>query len=171
MTITLKIDGRLLDQVRQDLRRPHPFAYERVGFLTAGASASGRDLTLAVRGYMPVEDGDYERDPRVGAKIGSGAMRKAVQAAYRPAATLLHIHTHGGHGRPGFSGVDLDSADTFVPGFFETTPRMPHGLIVLSDNSARGLLWLDGARRPHDIDTFIRIDAPMQRDWGTHELA
>ena len=70
-----------------------------------------------MRGYTPVADEDYEIDPRVGAKIGSAAMRKAVQSAYRPAATLLHVHTHGGHGEPGFSGVDLNSAKDFVPGF------------------------------------------------------
>ena len=55
-------------------------------------------------------DEDYEIDRTVGAKIGSAAMRKAVQSAYRPAATLLHVHTHGGHGKPGFSAVDLNSA-------------------------------------------------------------
>jgi hypothetical protein len=171
MKVTLKIDGRMLDDVRRDLARPHAFAHERVGFLTAGASAIGPELMLMVRDYRPVDDADYEHDPRVGAKIGSAAMRKAVESAYRPPAVLLHIHTHGGFGRPGFSQVDLRSADDFVPGFFETTPRMPHGLLVLSDNSACGLLWLAGARPPVDINTFIRIDAPLQGAWGNHELA
>jgi hypothetical protein len=86
-----------------------------------------------VRDYTPVADEDYEINDKVGAKIGSAAMRKAVQSAYRPAAAPIHIHTHGGHGKPGFSGVDLNSAKDFVPGFFETTPRMPHGgLLVLA---------------------------------------
>ena len=171
MTVHLKIDGRLLDDVRQDLRRPHPFAHERVGFLTAGAADLGNRLLLLVRGYTPIADEDYEIDRRVGAKIGSAAMRKAVQSAYRPAATLLHVHTHGGHGKPGFSGVDLNSANEFVPGFFETTPRMPHGLLVLSNDAAHGLLWLADSRAPVAIDQFLRIDAPLQREWGTHDLA
>ena len=105
MTVHLKIDGRLLDTVRQDLHRPHPFAYERVGFFTAGVADLGDRLLLLVRDYTPVADADYEIDRKVGAKIGSAAMRKAVQSAYRPAATLLHVHTHGGQGKPGFSGV------------------------------------------------------------------
>lgn len=171
MTVHLKIGGPLLDTVRRDLDRPHAFAYERVGFFTAGAADLGDCLLLTVRDYMPVADEDYELDRKVGAKIGSAAMRKAVQSAYRPPATLLHVHTHGGHGKPGFSRVDLESARTFVPGFFETTPRMPHGLLVLSDDAAHGLLWLANDRPPVSIDQFQRVDTPLQREWGIHELA
>ena len=171
MNVHLKIDGRLLDQVRQDLCRPHPFAHERVGFFTAGVADLGDQLLLLVRDYTQVADEDYEIDHKVGAKIGSAAMRKAVQSAYRPAAALLHVHTHGGRGKPGFSGVDLNSARTFVPGFFETTPRMPHGLLVLSNDAAHGLLWLAGDRPPVIIDQFQRIDAPLKREWGSHEMA
>lgn len=171
MTVHLKIDGRLLDLVRQDLHRPHPFAHERVGFFTAGVADLGARLLLLVRDYTPVADEDYEIDRKVGAKIGSTAMRKAVQSAYRPAAALLHVHTHGGRGKPGFSGVDLNSAKDFVPGFFETTPRMPHGLLVLSDNAAHGRLWVASERPPVAIDQFQRIDAPLQREWGGHVQA
>jgi hypothetical protein len=171
MKVHLKIDGRLLDLVRQDLRRPHPFAHERVGFLTAGVADLGDRLLLLIRDYTPVADADYEIDRKVGAKIGSAAMRKAVQSAYRPAVALMHVHTHGGRGKPGFSGVDLNSAKEFVPGFFETTPRMPHGLLVLSNDAAHGLLWLSGDRPPVTIDQFQRIDAPLQREWGSHEVA
>ncbi|WP_428150905.1 hypothetical protein [Brevundimonas sp.] len=167
MKVTLKIRGEVLDEIRRDLIRPHAFAHERVGFLTAGAVGMGEDLMMLVRDYQPVADEDYEFDPRVGARIGSNAMRKAVQSAYRPAATLLHVHTHGGRGRPAFSHVDLASAADFVPGFFETTPRMPHGLLVLSDDDASGILWTDGKRTRSEIDLFIRTDAPLKRTWGT----
>lgn len=166
MNITLKIDGSVLDSMRSDLARPHFFAHERIGFLTAGATFSGQDLMLLVRNYTPVEDDDYERAPGVGARIGSNAMRKAVQSVYRPAGALLHIHTHGGLGRPGFSGIDLASADEFVPGFFETTPRMPHGLLVLSNNSVRGQVWLTPNGPALPISRFTRIGDSIQNDWG-----
>ncbi|WP_439373034.1 hypothetical protein [Bradyrhizobium sp. DASA03120] len=120
MKVSLKIAGSLLDQVRRDLARPHFFAHERVGFLTAGAAAVAGDLMLLVRGYMPVADEDYEVAPGVGARIGSNAMRKAAQAAYRPPSALLHVHTHGGRGLPKFSGIDLESGDKFVAGFFQS---------------------------------------------------
>jgi hypothetical protein len=165
MKATLKIRGPLLDAIRRDLARPHAFAHERVGFLTAGAAATPDGILMLVRDYRPVQDDDYEEDVRVGAKIGSNAMRKAAQSAYRPAAVLLHIHTHGGHGRPQFSGIDLRSADEFVPGFFETAPRMPHGLLVLSHDSVRGRLWLAAFREPVEITRFVRVDAPLQQEW------
>jgi hypothetical protein len=171
VTVHLKIEGRLLDAVRQDLHRPHAFAFERVGFFTAGAADLGDRLLLTVRDFTPVADEDYEIDRKVGAKIGSAAMRKAVQSAYRPAATLLHVHTHGGRGKPAFSSVDLNSAKHFVPGFFETAPRMPHGLLVLSNDAAHGILWLANDLSPVNIDEFQRIDAPLQREWGEHVLA
>jgi hypothetical protein len=126
---------------------------------------------MLVRHYWPVQDEDYEHDPRVGARIGSAAMRKAAQSAYRPAAALLHIHTHGGCGRLQFSGVDLRSADEFVPGFIETAPRMPHGVLVLSHDSVRGRLWFAADRDPVEITSFVRVDAPIQNDWRSHDLA
>jgi hypothetical protein len=166
MKATVKITGAMLDSVRADLSRRHAFAWERVGFLTAAATATPDGLLLTVRDYLPVADGDYERDPRVGAKIGSAAMRKAIQAAYRPQLALLHIHTHGGYGTPGFSRTDLESAHEFVPGFFGPIPKMPHGLIVLSNNAASGLLWLRSDRDAVKISEFIRVGAPYQRVWG-----
>ncbi len=172
MKIKLKIAGHILDWVRNDLRRRHPFAHERVGFLKAGAADAAGDLLLTVLSYMPIADDDYENGHGVGAQIGSNAMRKAVQAAYRPPSALLHIHTHGGRGVPGFSPVDLDSAREFVPGFFQSCPRMPHGLIVLSNNAATGLLWLSPNRPPEPIAQFIRVDRPIVNQWsGSHELA
>ena len=122
MMATVKIKGAMLDDVRGDLSRPHAFAYERVGFLTAAATATPGGLLLTVRDYLPVADGDYERDPFVGAKIGPAAMRKAIQAAYRPPLSLLHIHSHGLLGVPRFSRTDLESAHEFVPGFFGPIP-------------------------------------------------
>lgn len=172
MKVVLKINGPLLDLVRLDLARPHPFAHERVGFLTAGAAAAPGGLMLLVRAYMPVADEDYEAAPGVGARIGSDAMRKASQAAYRPVSSLLHVHTHGGRDLPGFSGVDLESGNKFVPGFFQSCPKMPHGLLVLSDNGATGLLWLDRGSPSVRIDNFARIDRPIVRQWSAkHEMA
>jgi hypothetical protein len=112
VTALVKIMGPLLDAIRRDLARPHPFAHERVGFLRAGAATMPGGLLLT-----------------------------------------------------GFSGIDLSSADEFVPGFFETAPRMPHGLLVLSDDSVTGLLWFDPRRPAKDISGFARIGAPLRSDW------
>lgn len=164
MNARIKILAPLLATIREDLARTHAFAYERVGFLTAGAAAINEDrLLLLGRTYRPVDDEDYIPDPAVGVKIGSDAIRKALQAAYRPPAALLHIHTHGGTSRPEFSGVDRRSAADFIPSFFNPVPKMPHGILVLSDDSAKGLLWIAPDRPPLDIVDIISVGSPYTK--------
>lgn len=63
--------------------------------------------------------------------------------------------------------MDLNSAKDFVPGFFETTPRMAHGLLVLSNDAAYGHLWLANDRPPMTISQFLRIDTPLQSELGS----
>ncbi|MBB1090449.1 hypothetical protein HUU61_04030 [Rhodopseudomonas palustris] len=145
MNIHLKITDQLLSTARSDLDRPHRFAHERVGFFTAKATIADGILIILAADYQPVADEDYERDPNpnVGARIGSNAMRKALQFAYRSRASLLHVHSHGRLGQPQFSRVDLISGAEFVPGFFHAIPRMPHGMMVLSNDSANAMIWLN----------------------------
>jgi hypothetical protein len=166
MKIHIKITNELLASVRTDLRRPHTFAHERVGFLKAGASMAGETLLLFAIAYQAVADEDYERDPRVGAKIGGNAMRKGLQFAYKSRSTLIHVHTHGGRGRPEFSGVDLKSGAEFVPGFFHAIPRMPHGMLVLSNDSATAKIWLDEADHGAYASGFTAIGAPLAKFGG-----
>jgi hypothetical protein len=161
MKIHVKITGELLASIRADLCRRHAFAHERVGFLKAGASMVDRTLILFAIAYQPVADEDYERDPLVGARIGGTAMRKGLQFAYQSRSTLLHVHTHGGRGRPEFSGIDLRSGAEFVPGFFHAIPRMPHGMIVLSNDSATAKVWLDEFDHGSYASCFTAVGAPL----------
>lgn len=163
MKIRLKIHADLLEGIRRDLERPHAFAAERVGFVTAGVAVSGEWLLLLAREYHPVADEDYLRDFSAGATIGSDAMGKAAERAYEPRSALLHIHYHGGRGKPAFSGTDLRSGAEFVPGFFHVTAKMPHGMLVLSDDSATGMLWLDGKKDGTDIDEFVSVGSRIEK--------
>lgn len=172
MKIHIKITEALLAQVRGDLHRRHPFALERVGFLTAGATRSrDGDILLLCRSYHLVEDEDYEASETVGAQIGSDAMRKAIEVAYPSRSALLHIHTHGGRGVPDFSKTDLVSGAQFVPGFFNALPRMPHGLLVLSDTSARGLVWSAKFAQPKYVDGFTQVGRSVQKFGDRYEQA
>ncbi len=172
MKAHIKIAGALLSAIRADLHREHSFAFERVGFLTAGARWTGDgNLALLCRDYQSVADEDYERSSSVGARIGPNAMRKALQAAYQHKSAILHIHTHGGRGRPEFSSVDLNSAQDFVPGFFNALPQMPHGIVVLSNDSARCLLWTGAKDRPRYVDGFQQVGAPLIKFGAAHEPA
>lgn len=135
--------------------------------MTAGVTSDGSgNLLILARDYSAVADQDYVRHPYAGASIGPDAMRKGLQHAYKTRAALLHIHSHGGRGRPRFSTLDLESGAEFVPGFFNVIPQMPHGLVVLSEDSACGLVWRGSNRKAFYVVEFCQVGAPYIRFGG-----
>jgi hypothetical protein len=161
MNIHFKITSALLTAVRIDLRRPHPFAHERVGFIASGMSSTGNDLLILARVYRPVLDEDYLNDPSVGAMMGPDAIRKSLEWAMQTRAALFHVHTHGGRGMPQFSGIDLRENAKFVPDFLKVAPQYGHGAIVLSDTAARGQVWLSREQKYTFIDRFTEVGSPL----------
>ena len=163
MKVCFKITTVLLTAIRADLQRPHPFARERVGFISAGLSAVGDGLLVLAREYRPVDDDEYLNDPTVGAMMGPAAIRNALQWALQDGVALFHVHTHGGDGVPGFSGIDLRENAKFVPDFFKVAPQCAHGAIVLSDTAAHGLIWFGRAQANHIIASFVEVGVPLQK--------
>lgn len=161
-----KITGALLSVVRGDLARPHPFAYERVGFIAAGLSAAEDDLYILAKSYHPVEDHDYLPDTTVGAMVGPDGIRKALQLAMNEGVAVFHVHSHGGFGRPEFSGIDVAEQTRYVPNFFQVAPQCAHGALVLSSDSAHGHLWLNESRTYRIIGRFTEVGNPLT-SWGT----
>lgn len=143
MKINLKVSRPMIEQIREDLLRPHPFAFERVGFLFVKPGTAERDsLLLLSSNYMPVPDDQYINDPDVGAKINSAAIRTAMQTVMDTGAGAIHIHTHPHSGNPEFSKVDKLNNKRLIPSFRNANPNLPHGAIVMSDNMINGLIWL-----------------------------
>ena len=163
MKIRFKITAALLWTVRIDLRRPHPFAHERVGFISAGMSAASDDVLILARSYRPVLDEDYLRDSSVGAMMGPEAIRKAMQWAMQSGVALFHVHTHGGRGVPDFSSVDVRENAKFVPDFCKVAPQCVHGALVLSDTSAQGQVWLGRGRPNSFVEHFTEVGAPLRK--------
>ena len=164
MNIRFKITSALLATIRIDLRRPHLFAHERVGFIAAGLAAAHDELLTLVQEYRPVRDDEYLQDPSVGAMMSAEAIRRARQWAMDDRAAIFHVHTHGGRGIPGFSGVDNRENAKFVPNFVSIAPQYVHGAIVLSDTAAFGQVWL-GRKSPQPfIATFSEVGMPI-RSW------
>jgi hypothetical protein len=165
MTVIFRARDELFAAVRRDLQRPHPFAAERVGFLLCRAGGvAGCGVVILAADYHAVDDNDYLDDRRVGAMMGSGAIRKAMQRAYNGGAqdiSLFHIHMHEHLGTPGFSRVDLTESVKFVPDFFNALPAMPHGAIVLSHDRAAGLCWPKPGASPVPIGRFASVGAPL----------
>ena len=167
MNVRFKITTSLLAAIRGDLRRPHPFARERVGFISAGLSAAhDAGLLVLAREYRPVPDDDYLRDPTVGAMMGPDAIRNALQWALQDGVAIFHVHTHGDDGIPEFSRIDLRENAKFVPDFFKVAPQCAHGAIVLSNTAADGLIWFDRSQPGYSIASFVEVGVPL-RKWST----
>jgi hypothetical protein len=164
MNIVLRMLRPLLQQIHEDLSRPHPFAAERVGFLTSGvASLAEPGLLLLGENWHPVADEDYLQDAKVGACIGGGAFRKIFQIAYRQPIAILHVHRHDHRGKPGFSFTDERSMREFVPGFFNACRSRPHGALVLSHDSAVGAIWTEANGPRHALRIVDVIGRPREK--------
>ena len=82
MNIRFKITSALLATVRIDLRRPHPFAHERVGFIAAGLAGAHDELADSRAGNTGrCATTSICCDPSVGAMMSDQAIRRARQWA------------------------------------------------------------------------------------------
>ena len=166
MKVTFRITKGLLKKVHHDLDRKHRFTAERVGFIACKASAlPDNGLLILARDYFPVEDDDYMNDPRVGAMMGSNAIRKAMQVAYSQNLSLFHVHRHEHRGLPSFSPVDLTESAKFVPDFWNVQPTLPHGTIVLSHDQLNGLCWMPGTRNVLPFTDMTVVTSPLVKIW------
>lgn len=164
MTVVFKIAEGLLRSVMEDLRRPHAFALERVGFLLCRPSdLPDGGVAIFAGAFHSVADKDYLDDQTAGAVMGPDAIRKALQVSYNKNASMFHVHIHEHQGKPCFSGIDKRETSLFVPDFWHVQPLLPHGAIVLSKDSAFGKCWVPNADRPHEITDFVSIGAPIRR--------
>lgn len=163
MRIRFKLRQNLLRAVLKDLRRPHAFAGERVGFfLCRPAQGDNDDLIILAEEFQSIADDDYVRNPRAGATMGSAAIRKALQCSYNRQASMFHVHLHDHRGRPEFSRTDTHESARFVPDFWNVQPGLPHGALVLSTDSACGKCWVPESKKPIEISEFVSVGIPVR---------
>jgi hypothetical protein len=149
MTPLIRITRSLYDAVQVDLRRPHPFAGERVGFLYGRLANSATDRPLVlITAYTPLDDDRYLPDPTVGARIDSQAIRSAMQGVIDRNEGCFHVHIHAWPGSPRFGMTDLAELPRLVPSFQTVGQHHAHGLFLLSDDLAYADVWLPGQREP-----------------------
>lgn len=167
MKVLFKITSALLELVREDLSRAHPFAFERVGFLscrTASLRPSG--LVVLACEYLPVANDDYVNDSTVAAMMGPAAIRKAMQHAYNNDVGMFHVHIHDHSGTPRPSETDLHETAKFVPDFWHVKPQMPHGAIILSRDSISGRCWYPERKKPFSISRFKIVGTRLVCIWN-----
>jgi hypothetical protein len=162
MKLMLKMRESLRRVILEDLRRPHEFAFERVGFIACHAATIKEGLLILAASYQGVADKDYVQDPNVGARINGTALRAALQTSLDQNAGMFHVHSHEHKGQPIPSSTDRRESRKFVPDFFNVTPNLPHGTLILSEDSATGYCWLGSASPPEIFNQIIFCGTPLQ---------
>ena len=160
MNPLIRITRSLYSNALADLTRPHPFALERVGFMYGRCALDDAGLVL-MGSYQSVPDDDYIDDPRVGARINSTAIRRAMQVAFSDSRAVLHVHVHDHEGRPDFSLTDLDELARLVPPFCHAAPGSLHGALVLSRNSGSALVWARAEAQPVPTECVSIVGYPL----------
>jgi hypothetical protein len=167
MNIHFKLSSRHLREALSDLRRPHPYAAERLGFLTCRVSDSSDGLLVLVTSYIRVPDEQYVEDDSAGCFFDAQAMRTAMQHSLSNNESIFHVHLHEHKGMPGFSRTDLRESAAYIPDFWHVTPQLPHGTVVLSLTHAAGLCWYPGHDNPLPITKVSAVGSRMLRLGGT----
>ena len=139
--IRLRMTTTLLDAMLADLRRPHPFAFERIGFLCCRQSTVPSGHLLLGHRYVAIDDDRYIRDKSVGARFDATAIRAGMQLALTEGATIFHVHVHEHAGVPHMSRVDAREMQQLMPCFVNVCPERLHGALVLSADRAYARVW------------------------------
>jgi hypothetical protein len=163
MKTVFKIREGLLRHIKNDLRREHGFASERVGFISVRAMSTATALVLISVEYHRVADEDYVNDPTVGAMMGQEAIRKALDLALLGGVGIFHVHMHCNKGTPRFSKVDRREQLKFVPDFFKVCAELPHGAVVCSRDRMAGNVWV-GPDTFFPISEFLIVGSKLSID-------
>lgn len=174
MNVRLRLPEPLLARIRADLARPHPFAAERVGFVETALAVPEYDETagavVVATNYETVPDTHYVDDPLVGARIGTAAIRSAMQRALDAHRGCLHVHAHAGRGIPRLSATDARDLPRLVEAFRSVVPNEAHGVLLLSADEAAAWLWLPGEAAWCPADLVASVGRPMRMSvpsgWG-----
>lgn len=159
---TMRITRDMVTQALFDLGRPHPFALERVGFLSMRRIPFESGELLLASQWHAVPDDGYLEDRQVGARISSATIRMMLALCLDEQIGMLHVHCHDHMGRPSPSEVDDRTFAELTPAFLGAAPTERHGAMILSRNDACGRLL--GA----DVDErlgLLVIGRPLEL-WG-----
>jgi len=132
----IRIPASIYKQAIDDLKRPHPFAFERVGFFSTSVSRTHKGRCIAtITQYHSLEDNQYINDQNAGAVISSESIRQCMQRILKTKKGCFHVHLHNHSGKPSPSFTDLSSLPSVARSFFNTNPDLCSGYIILSKNS------------------------------------
>lgn len=157
--ITFKIPKLLAQEIKNDLMRSHPFAFERVGFVFTrlNPSQDGKNQIILATAYEPVPDEDYINDPDVGARINSTAIRRVMQRVLTTGEGAFHVHIHDHDDEPSLSYTDKKELRPMMQSIRNAAPQSAHGLLVFSRDAAYSEALLPKTQQFRSIAKIIVI--------------
>lgn len=160
--VTLRISQDLCNQIRNDISRPHKFAYERVGFVIGNSKvlSESEDL-ICISEYIAIDDNHYIKDETVGARINEDAIRNAMQIAMNKKCSIFHVHVHFGEGTPDFSLTDFDELPSIAEAMVNANPSNVHGVLLLNSNGANAILKIKKSKGKVYLKKITVIGYPM----------
>lgn len=160
--IIIRIPKSIHRQMLDDLRRPHDYAFERVGFLVTRSVNIESDVTLIIGvSYLPVADENYIHDDSVGAKINSTAIRIAMQTSLDNKSGCFHVHLHDHSGKPGPSYTDEKDLPKVASSLANIAQHQTNGYLILSSDSAYASVLLPAEKVFYQASRFSVIGSPM----------
>lgn len=144
--VILKIPKGLFNKMLDDLKRPHAFALERIGFIsTKHKKLSNGSVIIFGVDYFSVDDENYIDDDEVGARINSTAIRIAMQMVLDSGNGCFHVHFHVlSFGIPEFSDIDFVDNPEIVKSFTYVNRSQVHGMLVLGNNASNAMVKIPG---------------------------
>jgi hypothetical protein len=162
MKTIFRITKKMLDRVKIDLARPHPFAFERVGFIYVRLGTIPKGYLVLATEYQSVRDTHYVKpDPgdKVGAIINRYAITEAMQKSLNTDEGIFHVHVHDFGSYSAFSDVDLQSLNELIPSFYNISQNVLHGALLLCPKDIIGKYWTPD-KVPHNIEKVSVIGHP-----------
>lgn len=162
--IILRFSSDLEKQVRDDLERPHEFASERVGFISAShIKLSSGKYIIFLKEYFLVPDEFYINDPLVGARINSSAIHDALQRIIDTKKGSFHVHLHSFQKQnPEFSKTDLKDNPEIVKAFSFAGRDQIHGMIIFGAKGFNALVKVPGDTELIQVSKITSIGYPMK---------
>lgn len=159
MSIEVRLTRELFEVMIADLRRPHEFAGERVGFVWGvwEPNAGSTGLVLLSE-YEAVAEADYIDDPKVVVRIGPDAIRGAMQLALDGRGqnrAVFHVHLHDFPGCPIPSRTDIREIPPMARSVSRVSPDVPHGFLILSPDSLGAWVCKNGEVQFDNCDCYV----------------
>jgi hypothetical protein len=148
----INLSKQTMKKLRGDLARPHPYAFERVGFVFIKPNSKN---SIDIIDYLSIPDDFYIDNPNVGAEVDHRAIVMAMKRADQNNEGVLQVHEHAGKGLPKFSTVDIDSHPVYLRSFRNANPRAIHGFLLLSEDSMVARIWKPGSSISLDVTKYM----------------